>query len=77
MNDDRTWQRLVRIVSLVGVCFLGLAVFNRVTAQQPQGKSKAKSVQHEDVATLLHEASLLLQAGKLDEAEPLVRREAS
>ena len=77
MNCDRTWQRLVRIVSLVSVCFLGLAVFDKVSAQQQQptvtGKSKGRSVSREDVASLLHEAALLLQTGKLDEAEPLVR----
>src|SRR4029453_403903 len=75
MNCDRTWQRLVCIVSLVSVCFLGLVAFDRVSAQQQQpkvtGKSKGRSVSREDVASLLHQAALLLQTGKLDEAEPL------
>ena len=77
MNCDGIWQRLVRIVSLVSVCFLGLAVFDKISAQQQQptvtGKSKARSISREDVASLLHQAALLLQTGKLDEAEPLVR----
>src|SRR5882724_2361760 len=77
MNRDRTWHRLVGIVSLVSLCFLGLAVFDKTSAQQQQptvrGKSKG-AVPAEDIASLLHEAALLLQAGKLDEAEPLVRR---
>jgi Tfp pilus assembly protein PilF len=62
---------------LGSVCFLGLAFFDNIPAQQQQptgtGKSKDRSVSHVDVASLLHEAALLLQAGKLDEAEPLVR----
>ena len=78
MNRDRTWQRLVRIVSLVILCFLGFALLSKASPrpQQPTvtGKSKARSVSREDIASLLQEAALLLQAGKLDQAEPLVRR---
>ncbi|MFS8086511.1 MAG: tetratricopeptide repeat protein, partial [Acidobacteriota bacterium] len=75
MNGDRTWQSLVRIFSFISVCVLGLAVFDKALAQSTTtGKSKTKSVQREDIAALLHEAALLLQAGKLDEADPLVRR---
>src|SRR5712692_3470450 len=81
MNSGRTWKLLIRIVSLTGLCFSGLTVFDRVWAQQQQptvrGKSKGRSVSGEepkDVAALLREAASLLQAGKLDEAEPLVRR---
>jgi tetratricopeptide (TPR) repeat protein len=78
MNHDRKWQRLVGQVSLVGMCFLGLTVLGRVSAQQPQstikGESKHGSLQREDIASLLHEAASLLQAGKLNEAEPLLRR---
>jgi tetratricopeptide (TPR) repeat protein len=78
MNRDRRWQRLVRIVSVVSVCILGLAIVDNASAQQQQppasGKSKGRAVSREDVASLLREAASLLQAGKLDEAEPLVRR---
>src|SRR4029434_7523775 len=52
MNCDRTWQRLVCIVSLVSVCFLGLVAFDRVSAQQQPptvtGKSKGRSVSREE-----------------------------
>ncbi len=78
MNCDDTWRRLVRIVSLVSVCFLGLAFFCKVSARQQQPavteKSRGGSVSREDVVSLLHEAVLLLQTGKLEQAEPLVRR---
>jgi tetratricopeptide (TPR) repeat protein len=78
MNRDRTWQRLVRIVSLVSLCFLGSALVDKASGQQQQptvrGKSRARSASNEDVALMLLQAVSLLQAGKLDEAEPLVRR---
>src|SRR5229473_2370942 len=82
MNRDRTSQRLARIVILISLCILGRAIVDNASAQQQQqptanGKSKGRSVSGEDpkdVASLLREAASLLQAGKLDEAEPLVRR---
>jgi Flp pilus assembly protein TadD len=78
MNCDHTWQRLVRIGSLVSICFLGFAVFDQVSARQQQPKvtekSKGRPASREDVGPLLHEAALLLQTGKLEQAEPLVRR---
>src|SRR5882672_12380720 len=78
MNRERTWQRLSRIVILVSLCIIGLAILDNSSARQQQptvsGESKGKSVSREDVPSLLHEAALLLQAGKLNEAEPLVRR---
>src|SRR5260370_22065680 len=77
MTHERTWQRLASIVSVFSVCILGLAILDNASAQQQQptvrGKSKG-AVSREDVASLLREAASLLQAGKLDEAEPLVRR---
>src|SRR5713101_7743408 len=81
MNFDRTWLRLVCVFSLVSAYFLGLTVFDKVSAQQHQSthteKSKDGAVSREDVALLLNEAALLLQQGKLDEAEPLLRRAAA
>ena len=75
MKSDRTWQRLVRIGSLVIMGSVGFGVFDRdVSAERQQPTSKSQVVRREDVGQLLHEAALLLQAGKLDEAEPLVRR---
>src|SRR4029077_13272224 len=40
--------------------------------RQPANRNRPAAL--EDVPSLLREAALLLQAGKLDEAEPLVRR---
>ena len=76
MNHDCTWQRLVGQASLVGICFLVLAACDKVSAQQSaiNGKPKSGAPQREDISLLLHEAAVLLQAGKLDEAEPLLRR---
>lgn len=74
MSLYRTWQRLVRIVLLVSACFLILAHTSKAPAQRQRPKTTVPSDQREDVASLLREAASLLQAGRLDEAEPLVRR---
>src|SRR6202171_2126020 len=72
MNCDRTWQDLVRIFSLVVLGAAGFGVFDKaVPAQQQQPTTR---LQHQDVASMLGEAASFLQAGKLNEAEPLVRR---
>jgi tetratricopeptide (TPR) repeat protein len=75
MNSDRIWQRMVRIVPLVILGSVGFSVFAKaVPPDQQQPTTKSRSIQREDIASMLHEAALLLQTGKLDEAEPLVRR---
>src|SRR6266478_4220834 len=75
MNGDHTWQRLIR-VSLISVlvCVALGAGAQLMLAQPRQPANKSRRAASEDVPSLLHEAALLLQAGKLDEAEPLLRR---
>jgi Flp pilus assembly protein TadD len=62
----------VAIMGPVGLDVLGRAVL----AQPPQSKtnSNRRGASPEDVASMLRKAALLLQAGKLNEAEPLLRR---
>src|SRR6266404_4302912 len=74
MNGDHTWQRLIR-VSLISVlvCVALGAGAQLMLAQPRQPANKSRRAASEDVPSLLHEAALLLQAGKLDEAVPLLR----
>ena len=76
MNSCRTSQCIVRLF-LCGTA--GFAAFTMTTVfvlgQQPaRVKSNGTAATRVDSASMLREAVALLQAGKLDEAEPLVRR---
>src|SRR5437870_11180722 len=82
MKSDWTPTRKARVIStiLASLVALGsfLAVGPSLSAQQQRPTTAAKSnealTQREYIASLLREAASLLQTGKLDEAEPLVRR---
>src|ERR1700738_3023940 len=80
MDSNRTSWRIAHVVSIVALSFVILVLFNGSPAlhavaqqQRPSAKSNGTATQREDIASLLREAASLLQAGKLDEAEPLVR----
>lgn len=75
MKGDRTRQRRVRFFLLIvlGCGTLGAGV-NPVLGQLSRPANKSRQATREDVASLLREAASLLQAGKLDDAEPLLRR---
>jgi tetratricopeptide (TPR) repeat protein len=75
MNTKPGWQRLSRIVSLLIIGHAGFGFCDRVVfAGQQQSNIRSQSVPREDLASMLRDAALFLEAGKLDEAEPLVRR---
>src|SRR5260370_16596982 len=61
-----------RLVLATLILCNGLTASLAVT--QPGPKSAGAATQREQIASLLREAASLMQAGKLDEAEPLVRR---
>src|SRR5260221_12788031 len=75
MNGDHTWQRLIR-VSLISVlvCVALGAGAQLMLAQPRQPANKSRRAASEDVPSLLHEAVLLLQAGKLDDADARIHR---
>jgi tetratricopeptide (TPR) repeat protein len=75
MKGDRTGQRKVRFFLLIFLgCITLSAGVNRVLPQAPPAANKSRQAKREDVASMLREAASLLQAGKLDEADPLLRR---
>src|SRR3977135_1852277 len=75
MNGDRTRQRLIRFFLLSIMGSGALAAGAQPTLAQPQQPAnKSRAAAREDVPSLLHEAASLLQTGKIDEAEPLLRR---
>ncbi|GAC1446877.1 MAG: hypothetical protein NVSMB56_09790 [Pyrinomonadaceae bacterium] len=75
---ERTTHYLRLSTGVAVIFFIVLVITNfalAVSAQQRQSlKTKTSDGQHDEVTSLLHNASALLQIGKLDEAEPLVRR---
>lgn len=81
MNSGRTAQQRARILSWIARGFVACIIiggFISLTAaaqgRRPSGATKSTAAQGVDVASLLREAAGLMQAGKLDEAEPLLRR---
>src|ERR1700737_20829 len=77
MDYDRTWPTLVRFSLVISLSLIGFVLLDKAGSAlraQSIGKSQGTSLSREEVASLLQEAALLLQTGKLDDAEPLVRR---
>src|SRR4051812_35136385 len=82
MSCGQTSQHIARLFSLLARGLITLAVicglFEPISSATDRSlasvESGRKAAQGEDVAMLLREAAALLQAGKPDEAEPLLRR---
>src|SRR5437870_5164194 len=84
MNSGRTSRRMTLLLSRPARGFAALALIPLfiaypASAQQRRSSDAAKSnepsaQQREDIGALLREAAGLLQAGRLDEAELLLRR---
>jgi tetratricopeptide (TPR) repeat protein len=74
MSSERKRHRLVRLMSVVVMCSAGFGAARVIPAPQQQRMNNNRPVSREDILSMLREAASFLQAGKLDDAEPLVRR---
>jgi Flp pilus assembly protein TadD len=74
MKSFLRYACLIQIVAGLVPGLFGFDHLNRTVRAQSSSPKTRRDTSPVDIASMLRDAALLLQAGKLDEAEPLVRR---